>query len=109
MYFINTKIVKTIANEIYRDAGFKLDDIEGWYCVYDAEDKDDYIAFAVNREMPDEVYEFKHFTICFDHHKNGQDEYSFYSTKTLNRRDLADTLLEIINNIKYTINLQEVS
>lgn len=113
MYFINKKIVKSIANEIYRDAGFALDDVEGWYCIYDSEnqfkDIDYVVSFAVNRDMPDECYEYKHFTICVNENKRGREKentYLYHTTQTLNRRELADKLLEIISRYEY---LKEVS
>lgn len=114
MYFINNKIVKSIANEIYRDARFTTDDIEGWYVVYDSEnqfkDIDFTIAFTVNRDMPDEVFQYKHFTITVIENKIKQGKadntYVYYTTNTLNRRDLADKLLEIISRYEY---LKEVA
>lgn len=106
MYFINKKIVKSIANEIYREAGFTTDDVEGWYVVYDSEnafaDYDFTVAFAANRDMPDEMYEYKHFTITVHEHKsNGENSFIYYATDTLNRRELADKLLEIISRYEY--------
>jgi len=113
MYFINKKIVKSIANEIYRNAGFTLDDVEGWYCVYDSENQfRDYertVTFAVCRDMNDEVFEYKHFTICVEDNDNGKKSYYYYTTNTLNRRELADKLLEIIEGYELNIMLQEVS
>ena len=114
MYFINKKIVKSIANEIYRDAGFTLDDVEGWYCMYDSEnqfkDTDKTVSFAVNRDMPDDMFKYKHFTICVHEHTESNSKpnniFTYYTTNTLNRRELADKLLEIISEYEY---LKEVS
>lgn len=106
MYFINPKIAKTIANEVYRDATFTVDDIDGWYVIYDSEnqfkDNDFTVAFAVNREMPDECFEFKHFIITVQEHKsNGENTFIYWTTNTLNRRELGDKLTEIIHRYEY--------
>ena len=101
MYFINTKIVKSIANEIYREAGFTVDENNGWYVVFDSENEkfDFTVVFAVNRVMPDEAEEFKHFLITFREIKDNQIISNVYSTTTtLNRRELADKLLDSITN-----------
>ena len=108
MYFINKKIVKSIANEIYREATF--DDNNDTYVIYDRENKDtDFtVSFTVNRDNPDDVFEFKHYTICVHEDMYGKrdDSYIYWTTQTLNRRELADKLLEIISRYEY---LQEVS
>ena len=104
MYFINKKIVKSIANEIYRDAGFT--DNNNYYVVYENDNQDFTVAFSVNRDMPDEMFEFKHFTICFIEDTGADITRNYYTTYTLNRRELADKLLEIISRYEY---LQEVS
>ena len=113
MYFINSKIVKSIANEIYREAGFKIDDNDGWYVVYDSEnrrgDTDFTVSFAVQRDNPDENFDYKHFVICIDEWTQGRQEshsYTYDYTYTLNRRELADKLLEIIARYNH---LKEVS
>ena len=99
MYFINPKIVKSIANEIYREAGF--DDNENYYVVYDSEATDLTVAFSVNRDMPDEMFEYKHFTICFIEDTGTEVTRFYHTTNTLNRRELADKLLEIISSYEY--------
>lgn len=114
MYFINKKIVKSIANEIYREATFSTDDVEGWYVVYDSEnqfkDTDYTVSFSVNRDMPDEMFEYKHFVICVHEHiqsySRPNNTFIYYTTNTLNRRELADKLLEIISKYEH---LKEVS
>lgn len=105
MYFINKKIVKSIANEIYREAGFT--DNDNYYVVYDSEKATDFtVAFTVNRDMPDEMFEYKHFTICFVEDTGTEATRIYHTTNTLNRRELADKLLEIISHYEY---LKEVS
>lgn len=108
MYFINKKIVKTIANAIYRDATFE--DNNDDYVIYDRESKDtDFtVSFSVKRDNPDDMFEFKHFTICVheDMYGRSDDCYIYWTTQTLNRRELADKLLEIISRYEY---LKEVS
>ncbi len=108
MYFINKKIVKSIANEIYRDADYT--DNENYYVVYDSENQfkniDYTVAFTVNKDMPDQTFEFKHFTICFIEDTRTELRRIYYTTNTLNRRELADKLLEIISRYEY---LKEVS
>ena len=101
MYFINSKIAKSIANEVYRDAGFTVDDTNGWYVVYDSENKfTDYdftVAFTVNRVMPDDSNEFKHFLITVSEQKNNNPVSTiYYETQTLNRK-----LAEIISRYEY--------
>ena len=98
-YFINMKIIKSIANEIYRDAGYGLENNNGWYVVYDSDNNT--IAFAVNKEYEDETKPFKHFTICFNNDDGENDNYFYYSTDTLNRRELADKLESIIKEYEY--------
>lgn len=111
MYFINKKIVKSIANEIYRDAGYtEITENENYYVVYDSENTSkatDYtVAFTVTKDMENEVYDFKHFIICFIEDKGAESHRTYYTTNTLNRRELADKLLDIISSYEY---LQEVS
>lgn len=106
MYFINKKIVKSIANEIYRDAGFTENDNR--YVIYESDNQDYIISFTVNREMPDDTFKFKHFTICFIE-DDGAEIRNYSSTNTLNRRELADKLLEIIEGYEVSVMLKEVS
>ena len=108
MYFINKKIVKSIANEIYREADYTAND--NYYVVYDSENQfkatDFTVAFTVNKDMPDDTFPFKHFTICFVEVKGTEEIRIYHTTDTLNRRELADKLLEIISRYEY---LKEVS
>ena len=101
MYFINNKIVKSIANEIYRNAGFEEND--DYYVVYDNQFKDMTftVAFTVHKNNPDEMFEYKHFVITFIEDKGSETAYIYHYTDTLNRRELADKLLEIIHRYEY--------
>lgn len=103
MYFINKLIVKSIANEIYREADYKSTD--NWYVVYENDNQTHDIAFEVVRAVPDEVFEFKHFVICFNERINGNNNYTFYNTNTLNRRELADKLLEVISRYETEVHI----
>ena len=104
-YFINKKIVKSIANEIYRDAGFEEND--NYYVVYDSDTLPFTVAFTVHKNEPDEMFAYKHFVITFIEDKEGiESTYIYHYTDTMNRRELADKLLELISRYEY---LKEVA
>lgn len=107
MYFINPKIAKSIANEVYRDAGFTVDNNSTWYVIYDSEytfkEFDFTVVFTVNRVMPDDTNEFKHFLITVSELKNNDVISNVYhTTNTLNRKELGDKLYEIITRYEKT-------
>lgn len=105
MYFINPKIVKSIANEVYRDAGYGVDKATDYYVIYD-DNNANTVAFKVNKEYHDLANKYDHYCIEFINDFKNEPTYNFYSTETLNRRELADKLLEIISRYEY---LKEVS
>lgn len=95
MYFINKKIVKSIANEIYRIADFGQDKATDYYVIYD-DDNGNTIAFSAYKNKADLVNKYDFYTIDFINDLDNNETHYYYFTTTLNRRELADKLLEVI-------------